>query len=176
MDDYYCIFDMDGTLFFTDELNNESYNIALIENGLASIESSYKRITREVVKFCHPKISEQVLLEVIRQKQEYFVKNIGKIQTNIFLFDILRKLEKHKCALWTSAEKSRAEGIINEFNLESFFCTIIFSRKKNIPEDIKYICSELVCTKGQLLVFENDASVVKELKENNVSCFLLIRP
>lgn len=145
-------------------------------NGLTPIASSYKRITREVVKLCHPKISEKVFAEVIRQKQEYFIKNIAKIQTNSFLFSILRKLEKHKCALWTSAEESRANGIIIEFNLNSFFCTKIFSSKRHILEDIKYICSELSCTKEQLLFFENDVSVAKELQENNVSCFLLIRP
>lgn len=167
---------MDGTLFFTDELNNESYNTALIENSLTPIEGSHKRITREVVKFCYPKISEQVLVEIIRKKQEYFVKNIGKVQTNTFLFDMLRKLEKHRCALWTSAEKSRADAIIKEFNLESLFCAKIFSSKKNIAEDIKHICSEFACTKEELLIFENDASVVKGLQENKVSCFLLIRP
>lgn len=176
MKDCYYVFDMDGTLFFTDELNNESYNSALIENKLKPIDSHYKRITREVVRACYPEISDNVIAELIRQKQKYFVNNINRIQPNAFLFDIIRKVKSDRCALWTSAEKKRVEGVINAFNLQCLFDKIIFSGKKLISEEINNICSEFACTKEQLLVFEDNAHVISELRKSGVSCCLFIRP
>jgi len=113
---------------------------------------------------------------LISQKQNYFIKNICRVQTNNFLFDLLRKFEKDQCILWTSADRKRVESMIKEFDLQCLFCRVIFSDKSNISEEINHICSELACTTDKLLVFENDAFVAKELGKNHVSCFLFIRP
>ena len=172
---YYYIFDMDGALFFTDELNNESYNSVLVENNFEPI-SNKKRITRKTVKISYPEISDKKIAEIICQKQEYFINNISRVQTNCFLFDLLEKIEKDKCILWTSADRGRTESMIKEFDLQRFFGRTIFSDKKHISADMKHICSELACTTDQLLVFENDAAIAKALSEAQVSCFLLIRP
>lgn len=165
-----------GRFFFTDELNNESYNSALIENKFNPIPNYHKRITRAVVIACYPEINDKVLFELIRRKQEYFVNNMSKIQTNTFLFDILKRAKKGRCVLWTSAERRRVDGIISEFDLQRYFDKIIFSSKKHIAEDIYHVCSELACMREQLLVFENDATVVKELQKNNISSCLFVRP
>lgn len=166
---------MDGTLFFTDNLNNESYNFALTENKYKSITNK-RRITREVVKSIYPEISEQDMAEIINQKQEYFINNISMVQKNAFLFDILGRAKKDTCILWTSAEKRRAESIVKEFKLRQFFNRIFFSEKKSISKDIGHICSELSCPPNQLCVFENDTFVAKELEKEKVNCCLFIRP
>lgn len=171
INNYYFLFDMDGTLFFTDELNNESYNYALKKYNLPIIENQ-KRITREVVKRTYSELNAQQLTKLIQFKQDYFIKNINKVHINGSLFYILRKIKKNNCILWTSAEKKRTEALINEFNLHNFFIRIILSEKKNISQDIKNICSEFSCTYNKLLVFENDPIMVDKLKENNVSCLL----
>jgi len=172
---HYYLFDMDGTLFFTDELNNESYNLALIENNFNPI-CGEKRITREIVKNFYPEINEQEMAELINQKQNYFIKNICRVQKNDFLFDMLSRIKKSNCILWTSAEKKRVDSMIKEFDLQRFFGRVIFSTKKHISKEIDHICTEFICTRDQLCAFENDVLVAKELKEGNVGCFLFIRP
>jgi len=174
MESYYYVFDMDGTLFFTDKLNNESYNFALIERKYKPINTQ-NRITREVVKNSYPEIDEQELARIIHKKQEYFINNISLVQKNIFLFDILNRTKKDVCILWTSAEKRRAESIVEAFTLQNFFNRIFLSVKKNILKDIEHICLELSCTRNNLCVFENDIFIAKELERNNVNCFLFIR-
>ena len=106
--------------FFTNELNNESYNLALVENRLKPFHNR-KRITKELVKSIYPEMSERKFDKIITQKQNYFINNIGQIQKNEFLFDLLRRLERGKCILWTSADKRRAESIFKEFELQRFF-------------------------------------------------------
>ena len=172
---HYYLFDMDGMLFFTDELNNESYNLALIENNFNPIRGE-KRITREIVKDFYPEIDEQKMAVLINKKQDYFTKNICRVQKNDFLFDILSKTERKNCILWTSAEKKRVDSMIEEFGLQRFFGRVIFSTKKHISKDIDHICEEFICTREQLCAFENDVLVAKELKEDNVGCLLFIRP
>ena len=174
MEDFYYLFDMDGTLFFTDELNNESYNSALADHNFKPIHNM-KRITRKIVKGFYPELTKGEITGLINRKQDYFIENIRRIQENNFLFAILKRLEKEKCILWTSAERRRVDGIIREFSLQRFFDKVILSGKQCISDDIHSICLELSCTRDQLLVFENDVSVVKKLEGHHVSCLLFIR-
>ena len=175
MNSTYYLFDMDGTLFFTDELNNESYNHALSANSFEPIRNQ-KRITREVVKKNYPEISEQDIAELIRQKQDYFIRNIKKVEINNALFGILQRIGKDKCVLWTSADRERTESIVNEFGLQYLFCKILHSDKTDISLEVQNICLELSCSCEQLSAFENDSAVVEELGKNGVSCFLLVSP
>lgn len=119
MEKYYLV-DLDGTLVFTDFLNNESYNYSLQKNGLDLILNE-KRITRQVIQDYYPAIAPNILNRIIQQKQEYFLHHITSIDKNIFMFDILAGLGKRKCFLWTAADRIRAEGIISEFRLKSLF-------------------------------------------------------
>lgn len=105
INNYYFLFDMDGTLFFTDELNNESYNYALRKYNLPIIEHK-KRITREIVKKTYSELNAQQITKLIQLKQNYFIKNINKVHINESLFYILRKIKRNNCILWTSAEKN----------------------------------------------------------------------
>lgn len=170
---YYFLFDMDGTVLFTDKLNNESYNYALKKYNFPIIQTQ-KRITRKLIKKCYSYLEDKELTNIIQLKQNYFINNIKKAERNEPLFSILQSLEKNKCILWTSADKKRAKAMIMEFNLSLFFSKKIISEKKYISEDIKNICAELSCKDSQLLVFENDPIIVNKLKKINVSCFLFI--
>lgn len=174
MEYYRYLFDMDGTLFFTDDLNNESYNYALAAKNLETIHGK-TRITRETVKKIYPELTEEEMLEIICQKQDYFSRNIALVHRNDFLFSILKRIEKEKCVLWTSADKNRVKRIIDEFLLHQYFDRVIFSNKKRMSEDINNICLELRCAAEHLLVFENDASIVKELECHHISCLLFVR-
>lgn len=169
---FYYVFDMDGTIVFTDELNNESYNYALLACNLNPIINE-KRITRETVKKYYPYIEKPKMDIVIDKKQRYFVENIWKVRANTCLLDIIRRLGNN-CILWTSSDRKRAMHICNFLKIKGMFNFIIFSDKKNICRDISKICNRFACAYDQLIVFENDANVVHELKIQGIKCFLLI--
>lgn len=173
MEKYYLV-DLDGTLVFTDFLNNQSYNFALQKNGFDLILNE-KRITRQVIFNHYPHISQKILNKIIQEKQDYFLHHITNVDKNIFMFDILAGLGKGKCFLWTAAERIRAESIISEFRLSFLFHDIFFRDKKSIESDISYVCSRLNCEKSEIIVFENDSRIVRNLADNGVSSFLFIQ-
>lgn len=170
--DFYYIFDAEGTLFFTDKLNNESYNYALKINNLDTIIYE-KRITRQIITKFYPNIKKGLLNAIISQKQKYFIEHIYKAKINYFLFDIIKRLEKYRLFIWTKSDKNKIYHLLDNFNLIDYFNCIIFSEKNKISEDIKYICNIIRCDYDQLLIFENDISIANELKNEKVNCILL---
>ncbi len=171
--DFYYIFDAEGTLFFTDDLNNESYNYVLMQNKFKPIENR-QRITRQSVKDFYPAISKQLLNRIVQQKQKYFINHIEKISGNYFLFNIIKKIGKDKSILWTASNCKKLEYIITKFDMESCFRQIIYSNKKDITKDLNKICEFLCCEHKQLLIFENDFFIAEELKRQHTNCLLFI--
>ena len=84
---------MDGTVLFTDKLNNESYNYALKKYNFPIIQTQ-KRITRKLIKKCYSYLEDKELTNIIQLKQNYFINNIKKAERNEPLFSILQSLEK----------------------------------------------------------------------------------
>lgn len=170
----YYIFDGEGTLFFTDDLNNESYNYALLENNLHPLENMH-RITRKTIIDVYNGLDKSVLDEIIQQKQRYFVNHIDKVKGNHFLFNIISKIGKNQSILWTASDCNKMEHILDKFHIKSSFNKIIFSDKKDIAKDLNEICDFFHCTYKQLLIFENDISIVGELNKLHINCLLFMR-
>lgn len=93
VDNFYYIFDIEGTLVLTDDLNNESYNYALIQNNLNPI-NNVERITRKTIELFYNSIEVSLFNKIVQQKQEYFIKHIDKIKCNYFLFSIISKINR----------------------------------------------------------------------------------
>ena len=116
------IFDLDNTLVYTDELNNEAYNYALkvLNKDTIDIDS---RITREIV-FLKIKLNEDEKKTILKIKQEYFIENIKKLKLNEQLISFLKSQNPEDCILWTKADKNRVEAILNYFDLKKYFIWI----------------------------------------------------
>ena len=168
---FYYIFDAEGTLFFTDDLNNESYNYALLENNLQPIANRH-RITRKTIIDVYNLLNKSQLDKIIQQKQEYFINHIDKISGNHLLFNILSKIDKNKSILWTASDRKKMEHVLSNFNMKFYFKEIIFSDKKDISKDLKKFCDFFHCTHEQLLIFENDISIAEELNILRINCLL----
>lgn len=173
-DSIYYIFDGEGTPFFTDDLNNESYNYALLKNNLQPLENMH-RITRKTIIDVYDGLDKSLLDKIIQQKQRYFVKHIDKIKGNIFLFNIFSKIGKDQSILWTASDCNKMEYILEKFNIKYFFNRIILTDKKDIAKDLNEICDVFHCTHDQLLFFENDIFIAKELNKLHLNCFLFMR-
>ena len=158
---YKQIFDLDNTIVFTDELNSEAYNYALVLNGKEPIYD-VKRLTREVI-FSRFKLTETEKENVVKIKQNYFLDNIEKIKKNDNLLKLLIGKKSDDCILWTSAEKCRVEAILNYLKLKDSFSWIYYSTKVNIKEDLENISQFFKCSKSQLKFYENDSNVLSQL-------------
>jgi hypothetical protein len=112
--------------------------------------------------------------KIIKQKQDYFLRNIHQIKVNEYLVEILKKTGKENCVLWTSAERARVEDIFKIYDFDDFISRIVYSDKRQINKDIDSICESLNCTAKQLLVFEDNKSIAKKLTENQIPCFLFL--
>lgn len=158
---YKQIFDLDNTLVFTDELNSEAYNYALVLNGKEPIYD-VKRLTREVI-FSRFKLTETEKVDVVKIKQNYFLDHIEKIKKNDNLFKLLIDIKPDDCILWTSAEKCRVEAMLNYLKSKDSFSWIYYSAKTNIKEDLKNISQFFKCSKSQLKFYENDSNILNQL-------------
>ena len=136
------IFDLDNTLVYTDELNNEAYNYALkvLNKDTIDIDS---RITREIV-FLKIKLNEDEKKTILKIKQEYFIENIKKLKLNEQLISFLKSQNPEDCILWTKADKNRVEAILNYFDLKKYFIWIFYSDKTNIINDINFMTKNYV--------------------------------
>lgn len=159
---YKHIFDLDNTLVFTDELNREAYNYALVSLGKEPIYDE-KRITREVV-FSRYKLTEVEKNSLVELKQKYFSSHLEKMQINKDLLNLLLKLSPSECILWTSAEECRVEAILNYLGLNNAFSWIFWSDKVNVNEDLEKICLHFQCSKSQLKFYEDDSQILNKLK------------
>ena len=76
------ILDIDNTLFFTNELNNNAYIFALSSLGLKAL-SPYKRITRTVIASWYPFLRDEEMTAIIGLKQIWL--DYGRLQIQLEL-------------------------------------------------------------------------------------------
>ncbi len=160
---YRYVFDLDNTLIYTDILNNDSYNYALIKLGLFPIHNC-KRITRRVVLEHYPYLDIQQQTELTELKQAYFFGHVSQTDPNVDLFGVLHTYDPQFCALWTSAEKRRVLHILEYYHLQNAFTEICYSSKKNIRRDIEDMCKLFYCTSQQLIFYEDSNVVIEKLR------------
>ena len=128
--------DLDDTLVYTSELNNDAYNFALEALGFERINST-RRITREYLS----DLKQQELQKIISLKQKYFTHRWMKyrLMLNDKLLSLIKKEDKNNCFIWTKAEQQRAIAIYNQFKLNKYFKSIIFDSKNNFNNTKKLI-------------------------------------
>ncbi len=164
---YKYIFDLDNTLVFTDDLNNEAYNYALKFLGKERI-SDVKRITREIV-FSKYNLTKSEKKDLVKLKQAYFADNINKINKNEDLLNLILELGPAECILWTKADECRVNAILEYLNLNDAFSWVLYSKKTDTEKDIEKICRHFKCAESQLKFYEDNIKICNKLKNHNVA-------
>lgn len=160
------IFDLDNTLIFTDMLNSESYNYALSKHGLEPIKDC-TRITRNIVINKYPNIGQ--IKDIILLKQEYFVNNVQNTKPNKVLFKILQAQSYEFCYLWTSADVTRVQALLEFYKLNNAFNKIFYSSKKDLIEDIIRLCKLCECKSDELVIYEDNQYIIEKLRILNLN-------
>lgn len=162
------ILDIDNTLFFTNYLNNKAHIFALSSLGLKAL-TPCKRITRTVVASWYPSLTNAEMNDIIRMKQTYVSENLHLISINEELYQLLQEVNLNMVGLWTAADPSRIEKILDYNNITDYK-HIRFSDKSqdDICLGIQEFCRIFNCEKDQLCFYEDDKNVISLLQSHNV--------
>jgi beta-phosphoglucomutase len=140
--DKLAIFDLDGTLFNTDEVNYHAYSEAMKPFG---VELDHDMFVTECngkhYKVFAPGIMGGVehLEEMHEAKKRLYSEFVGYAKINEHLFDIIRGIkDSYYIALVTTASKKNTDDIIDHFGVAKEFDFVItqedISKPKPDPE------------------------------------------
>ena len=162
------ILDIDNTLFFTNDLNNKAYIFALSLLGLKAL-APCKRITRTVVASWYPSLTNAEMIDIVQMKQTYVSENLHLISINEELYQLLQEVNANMVGLWTAADPSRIEKILDYNNITDYK-HIRFSDKSqdDICFGIQEFCQIFNCEKDELCFYEDDKNVITYLQSQGV--------
>lgn len=134
-----ALFDLDGTLFDTKDVNFRAYSKALANCGIeANIDYNY------YCKFCNgnsfrvfipqivSEISEERLYEVHQEKKRLYKDFLRYARKNEHLFSMIETMQNNYIiALVTTASRKNVEEILSEFNCQNKFNFIISQEDVN---------------------------------------------
>lgn len=129
MKDKLAIFDLDGTLFNTEDVNYFAYKKALEKYGY-DIEKEYftkKCNGRHYTEFL-PKIveNESIIDNIHILKKEFYHSYLDKALLNEHLFQIIKLIkEEYYIAIVTTASRRNCEEILEHFMVKNLFDKII---------------------------------------------------
>ncbi|KLI33425.1 hydrolase [Brachyspira hyodysenteriae] len=175
------IFDMDGTLIDSANLNYYSYYNAFKEFNIELDKDyyynkcfglHYKVFTKSILelnnKITNDENKNNELIESVHNlKEKIYLENLNLIQIHPFILETLidnhnKKENKKYTALATTASPKGVYGILKEFNLEKLFDLVLtgndVEKKKPDPE-IFYKCMEHFNIKEKESIIFEDSEV-----------------
>ena len=160
--------DLDDTLISSTTLNNDAYNFALENFGYDRIITN-ERITRNTIK------DYLNLNKIIELKQKYFSQDWlpYRVILNSDLIYKLKNYGKSNCYLWTKADKTRTNKILEKCNLTQYFCDIIFDNKENFIYSTNKLKN--FTNSNQIVIYENNqkffinqtCTIIEQIKNKN---------
>ena len=159
------LFDLDGTLVDTDELNRDAYRYALEKLGYPKTSGCETRLTRKDLSF----VNADDLEKIIKLKQKYFagIWLPYRITINTALMQRIKKYGKDNCYIWTKASKNRVNSILKQCNLTSMFKSVLYDQKFNWHISMKTI--QRAIGSDEFIIFDNEPVFFDELFSQNIA-------
>lgn len=141
--------DLDDTLVNSTILNNDAYNFALEQCGYDRIVTK-ERLTRNSLA------GYENLNKIIELKQKYFTLNwlSYRLIINKELQSKLNAFGKSNCYLWTKADKTRADKILEYCDLSKLFKDVIFDNKRNFTTSVSKL--KHISNSQNIVIYENN--------------------
>lgn len=167
--DKLAIFDLDGTLYDTGEVNFLAYQKALNEVGY-DVEKDYyikhcngyhyKRFLPDILTGLQEAELEQTMETVHSYKKEYYRKYLSAVRENDFLFDMICTIRKdYYIALVTTASRKNTEEILDFTGKKALFELILCQedvvKKKPDPEGFQKAMEYFGIKPEKTIVFED---------------------
>ena len=162
------IFDLDGTLVHTDEVNLLAYKDAIQKiTNLALLHENNERFTREKLYSIIPNLQSQEYEKIIEMKNSVYEKYLYKSKVNNFILKIIDKFSQtNKLVLATNSHKDRANMILRHHGLINLFDNIFYKEDyKKQRNKFEHVFSYLGITDPSLvLIFEDDVNEILKAK------------
>jgi beta-phosphoglucomutase len=177
-----AIFDLDGTLYNTNDVNYYSYKQALNECGY-DIDYDYfcDYCNGRNYKVFIPSIvdnNEEIIEKVHDLKKQYYSKNIDKVIVNEHLFNIIDGIKnEYKIILVTTASKKNTNELLEATGKKEVFEDIItgddISKPKPDPEGFLLAINKYGAKPEDCIIFE-DSEVGIQAAEASGACVMVI--
>lgn len=178
-----AIFDLDGTLFDTKEVNYLAYKEAVEKYGYHIDYGYFKDFCygRHYMEFL-PGITtdDSNVLRIMHDiKQSAYSKYVGRAQTNIWLFDLIETIKVgYYIALVTTASKRNTYEILQAFDKEDVFDIILthedISKSKPDPEGFLKAMGYFGICRENTIIFE-DSDIGAEAAERSGAGVMMVR-
>lgn len=176
-----AIFDLDGTLYDTVDVNYEAYRLALKVYGRTLDHDHYHskcngQFYRQFLPTIFPDLSEHDVEQIHEKKKELYQGCLSKAGQNTHLINIIRHMRsEYYIALVTTASKRNAEEILDYFNHRNLFDLIVTQEdvraKKPDPEGFCSAMRFFGVTPARTLIFEDSDDGVQAAIRSGASVF-----
>ena len=175
-----AIFDMDGTLFNTNEINYYAYKEAFEKYDICIDYEYYCNYCngRHYKVFVTPLLNhdKEKIEDVHNIKKVAYSKYLNKVKVNEHLFNIIEKIKgEYKIALVTTASKKNTDEILEYTNKTDLFDLILTSEDvkmpKPNPEGFFLAMSKYNVEPNDCIIFEDSSVGIEAARKTGASVF-----
>lgn len=175
-----AIFDMDGTLFNTNNINYYAYKEALDKYNVSIDYDYYCNYCngRSYKVFIPPLVNndEEKVQDIHKIKKNAYSKYLDKVKVNEHLFNIIDKLKKdYKIALVTTASKKNTYEILEYTKKKDLFDLILtaddIENPKPNPEGFLLAMNKYGVAPKDCIIFEDSEVGIEAAKKTNSNIF-----
>lgn len=178
-----AIFDMDGTLFDTGNVNYYSYKEALGKYGIELDEEYF-------IKECNGRHYKQFLTDIMggsdnieqvhELKKELYAANLVHARANTHLFNMIDSMRDiYHIAIVTTASKKNVYDILSRFGYENYFEYVItqedITRAKPDPQGFNMAMEHFGVAPENTVVFEDSEVGIQAARASGASVFIIDR-
>ncbi len=175
-----AMFDMDGTLFNTNDVNYYAYKEALDKYNVPLDYEYYCNYCngRHYTVFVPPLVNgdKEKLEDIHNVKKAAYSKYLDKVKVNEHLFNIIEKLKKdYKIALVTTASKKNTYEILEYTNKINLFDLILTSedvkKPKPNPEGFLLAMNKYKADPKECIIFEDSDVGIEAARSTRATVF-----
>ncbi|MFI3209123.1 MAG: HAD-IA family hydrolase [Eubacteriales bacterium] len=160
-----ALFDLDGTLFNTNDVNYHAYKMAMEDNGFYTLNYDYYCAEcngRHYTTFL-PKLTTTdtaVLEKMHKAKKNYYAEYLSLAKVNTHLFDLAEKLQDtYHLAIVTTASKKNCMDILQYYGKDTLFELILtaddITKSKPDPEGFLKAMEYFQIDGNRTIIFED---------------------
>ena len=177
------IFDLDGTLVDTDELNFFSYREAIqqvLKIDLALLHDKDRRFTREKLYSTIGDLSDQENQKIIEIKNNVYHKYLHKSKVNEYILRAIDRFSSNNIiVLATCSHRYRAKMVLSYHSLIKYF-NYIFYKEDYSNNKFVHVLDHLNVNPSIVVVIENDdyeieKAILSGIPEKNIVNITKIR-
>lgn len=174
-----ALFDLDGTLFDTGEVNYRSYHDALIPYGVNLERDYYIHFCegRRYTVFLPPLLHSEELMEIVHEKKKgLYFRNLKFARVNKHLISLAQLMRgNYYLAVVTTASRKNTEEILRYFGYKDLFDYIIAQEdiKKSKPDPDGYLqaMEHFGITPENTLIFEDSEVGLQAARASGAAVF-----